>query len=918
MSHIGNNSAAAPMNSLRRRRAVAARLAANCVSQAEAKAMDEATPRPVFLKDYRPPDYLVDQVELGFDLDPALSTVGARLSFRRNHDGAARPLILDGRGIELRRLGLDGEALAAGRYTVDAEHLTVAEVPDAFTLEVETPLRPGENTSLEGLYLSGGAFCTQCEAEGFRKITYFPDRPDVMARYDVTIRADAERYPVLLSNGNPVDAGTLPDGRHWARWQDPIPKPSYLFALVAGRLACVEDAFTTRSGRQVRLRFYVELGNQDRCGHAIGALKRAMAWDEEVFGLEYDLDVYMIVAVDAFNMGAMENKGLNIFNAKYVLAKPETATDADYADIEGVIAHEYFHNWTGNRVTCRDWFQLSLKEGLTVFRDQCFSADMRSAAVKRIQEVRALRGAQFPEDAGPMAHPVRHDSYIEINNFYTHTVYEKGAEVVRMMHRLLGAEGFHKGMQLYLRRHDGQAVTTDDFVAAMADATGADLAQFRRWYDQAGTPELEVTRRHDPELRTFTLEIRQSCPPTPGQRRKRPVHLPLAIGLLDRDGRELPLRLDGENAAKGTSRVLELRREVETFTFLDVDEPPVPSLLRGFSAPVKLNIELEHRELAFLMAHDTDPFNRWAAGQQYAVSLLMRLVADVRAGQPLSLDPGFVEAFRNTLTEDASDKAFVALALTLPDERYLAEQMPEIDVDAVHLARRYLERALASVLTHELTAAYRANMTPGPYSSAPGPAGRRSLKNRALAYLAAREDAGPGRALALEQSRRADNMTDTTAALALIADFEGPERAEALEAFHDRWRDQPLVVDKWFAIQARSRLPGTLDEVRQLTEHPAFDLNNPNRVRALIGAFATGNQRRFHDRDGAGYRFLADQVLRLDPRNPQVAARLVAPLGRHRRFDPVRQDAMRAELVRIRAHPGLSRDVYEIADKSLA
>jgi aminopeptidase N len=879
--------------------------------------MDKGTPQPIHLTDYRPPDYVVDRVDLTVDLDEEVSTIAARLALRRDHDDGPRPLVLDGQALELKSLRLDGAPLAATRYTVDAERLTIADVPERFTLEVETAVRPQDNTSLEGLYLSGGVFCTQCEAEGFRKITYFPDRPDVMARYGVTLRADLERCPVMLSNGNQVAGGRLKGGRHWLRWEDPHPKPSYLFALVAGRLACVDDTFTTRSGREVALRLYVEPGNEDKCDHALASLKRAMRWDEEVFGLEYDLDVYMIVAVSDFNMGAMENKGLNIFNAKYVLARPETATDADFADVEGVIGHEYFHNWTGNRITCRDWFQLSLKEGLTVFRDQLFSADMRSAAVKRILDVRALRAAQFQEDAGPMAHPVRPASYIEINNFYTHTVYDKGAEVVRMIHTLVGPRDFRRGMDHYVRRHDGMAVTTDDLVAAMADAAGVDLDQFRRWYDQAGTPELEVRRRYDAEARAFTLEVRQSCPPTPGQPDKRPFHIPLVVGLLGRDGRELPLRLSGENAAKGTTRVLELRGETEQFTFVDVPAAPVPSLLRGFSAPVKLRIDLDDGELAFLMAHDPDAFNRWEACQRYAVKLLMGLISDLRDGRTPAFDPGFIAAFHKTLTDDSLDPAFVALALTLPDEAYLAEQMDEIDVVAIHEARRRMRRTLAAALAGELVAVYRANATPGPYSFDPGPAGKRSLKNLCLAYLAAREDGGRGRGLVLRQFREADNMTDATAALSLIADVDGPERQQALAAFYAQWRDEPLVVDKWFAIQARSRLPGTLDAVRRLTDHPAFSLKNPNKVRALIGSFAFGNQRRFHDESGAGYRFLADQVLRLDAINPQVAARLLGPLARHRRFDPVRRQAMRAELRRIRAHPGRSPDVYEIVTKSL-
>jgi aminopeptidase N len=879
--------------------------------------MREAAPRTIRLEDYAPPDFLIDAVELDFDLAEDVTRVRARLTLRRNPERpASAPLVLDGQGLELLRVAIDGEALAPGRYQADEEHLTVADVPDAFTLETEVRIRPGENTALEGLYVSGPVLCTQCEAEGFRRITYYLDRPDVMARFTTTLTADRARYPVLLSNGNAVERAELPDGRHRVRWQDPFPKPCYLFALVAGDLVEVADTFTTRSGREVALRIYVEPQNADKCVHAMRSLQEAMRWDEEVFGREYDLDVYMIVAVDTFNMGAMENKGLNVFNSKYVLARPDTATDADFLGIQGVIAHEYFHNWTGNRVTCRDWFQLSLKEGLTVFRDQEFSADLGARAVKRIGDVRRLRTVQFAEDAGPMAHPVRPESYIEINNFYTPTVYEKGAEVIRMAHTLLGREGFRRGMDLYFARHDGQAVTIEDFLRAMEDANGADLGQFRLWYSQAGTPEVTVEDTYDPATRTCTLRLAQRVPPTPGQPEKRPMHVPIAMALLDPEGRELALRLEGEAEAGPTTRVLSLREAEQTFRFVDVPAPPVPSLLRGFSAPVRLVTEASDERLAFLMAHDADPFARWEAAQQLATRTLLGLVADQQAGRPLACPPHLVAAFARVLETSAADPAIAAETLTLPSESYLADQSAVADPGAVHEAREGLRRALAEALREPLLAAYRANQDSGPYRVEPGAIGRRSLKNLCLAYLAEVDDPAL-KALAPAQYRGADNMTDTIGALAVLANHDSPERVEALDDFYRRWRQDPLVVDKWLALQASSRLPGTLGEVRRLLTHPAFDLRNPNRVRALIGAFAHGNPARFHAPDGAGYAFLADQVLALDPLNPQVAARLLGAMSRWRRLEPARQQLVRAELERVLGREGLSKDTYEVASKSL-
>jgi aminopeptidase N len=882
--------------------------------------MDKSTPRAILLQDYAPPPFLVDEIDLEASLGEELTTVRSRLSARPNPAAAAggRALVLNGQDLRLVSISLDGRALSPSDYTLGSESLTLHDVPDRpFTIETVSALNPRENTSLEGLYVSGGMFCTQCEAEGFRKITWFPDRPDVMARYRTTIVADRARYPVLLSNGNLVGREDLPDGRHRAVWEDPFPKPSYLFALVAGDLAEVCDRFVTRSGRQVDLRLYVEHGNEDKVGHALDSLKRAMKWDEDVYGLEYDLDVFMIVAVGDFNMGAMENKGLNIFNTKYVLARPETATDADFLGVETVVAHEYFHNWTGNRVTCRDWFQLSLKEGLTVFRDQEFSSDMHSRPVKRISDVQRLRAAQFPEDAGPMAHPVRPESYIEINNFYTTTVYEKGAEVVRMIHTLLGPERFRKGMDLYFARHDGQAVTCEDFVAAMEDASGVDLGQFRRWYSQAGTPVVEASGQWDAAAQRYRLELRQSTPPTPGQPEKLPLHIPVAVGLVGRSGRELPLRLAGEAAPGATTRVLDLREAHQVFVFEDIPEEPVPSLLRGFSAPVRLKASYSDADLTFLMSYDGDAFNRWEAGQTLATRLLLGLVDDARQGRPLALAPGFAEAFARLLRDGADDPAFAAQAMVLPGEGYLAQQMEPIEVDAIHTAREFVRRSLAETLREPLLDTYRGLAGNAPFSTDAAAIGRRSLKNLALAYLMTLDEREMVE-LCLRQFDGATAMTDAIAALSLIADTDAPEREEVLERFYGRWKHEALVVDKWFAVQAASKRADTLDRVERLLGHPAFQIRNPNKVYALIGSFAGSNPVRFHDASGAGYRFLADRVLELDPLNPQVASRLVKMFARWRKYDRRRQDLMRAEIERIAARPGLSRDVYEIATKSLA
>ena len=872
-------------------------------------------PKAIYLKDYRVPDFLIDRVELHVQLAEEETLVSSTLGMRRNPDAADRsaPLRLDGEGLELRSLALDGEPLPAAGYATDPQGLTVHQVPTQFTLHSQVAIKPQENTALEGLYKSGSMFCTQCEAEGFRKITWFLDRPDVMARFTTVIEADRERYPVLLSNGNPVLREDLPNGRQRVRWEDPFPKPCYLFALVAGDLRHIEDSYTTASGREVTLRIYVEAENIAKCDHAMFSLKQAMAWDEQRYGREYDLGIYMIVAVNDFNMGAMENKGLNIFNSKFVLASPESATDQDFQGVEGVIAHEYFHNWTGNRITCRDWFQLSLKEGLTVFRDQEFSADMGSRAVKRIEDVRLLRAHQFAEDAGPMTHPVRPDSYIEINNFYTVTVYEKGAEVVRMQHLLLGPEAYRRATDLYFERFDGQAVTTDDFVSCMAEAGGRNLHQFKLWYSQAGTPELWVSDSYDAESQRYTLEARQSCPATPGQEVKQPLHIPIAVGLLEEQGRDLPLGLQQDaGSAVATTRLLELRDEQARFEFDAVPCRPVPSLLRGFSAPVKLHYDYSDRQLMFLMAHDSDGFTRWDAAQTLSQRILLRRIDDPEQPVP----QGFIDAFRKALLDGSADQALLAEILTLPSESYLGDQMREVEVDAIHDARETLKKILAETLYDDLNKIYAASRETGSYRPQAADIGRRRLKNLCLGYLMQLDDEA-GRQLCLDQYQAAHNMTDTIVALGLLAASEAPRRAQALEDFYQRWKDDALVLDKWFTVQAMSPRQDTLQRMQALTGHAAFSITNPNRVRSLVGAFCSGNPVRFHDPSGAGYRFLAERVLELDPLNPQVAARMLRIMSRWRRYDPARRELMRAQLERVLAAKTLSRDVYEIASKSL-
>lgn len=878
-----------------------------------------ATPQVHYRRDYTPTPFLIETIDLEFFLEDEDTLVRATLSVRRNPDSKATgaDLVLDGEELTHVGVKLDGEALESDRYSVDETSLTILSPPAEFQLQTEVRINPRGNTALSGLYKTGANYCTQCEAEGFRRITWYLDRPDVMAKFTTYIEGDKAANPVMLSNGNCIGKGELDGGRHWARWEDPFKKPSYLFALVAGQLSCHADSFKTMSGRDVKLEIYVEPQNIEKCAHAMDSLKKSMKWDEETFGLEYDLDQFMIVAVDDFNMGAMENKGLNVFNSSCVLANPATATDANYLSIEAVVAHEYFHNWTGNRVTCRDWFQLTLKEGLTVFRDQQFSSDMNSAAVERIGNVRGLRGRQFSEDAGPMAHPIRPESYIEMNNFYTSTVYEKGSEVIRMYHTLLGAEGFRKGMDLYFERHDGQAVTCDDFRAAMSDANGVDLEQFERWYLQGGTPRLKVTSKYDPAAKTFALTLAQSCPATPDMRDKEPFYVPVAVGLIDPDGKPVALQLEGESEAGETTCVLVLDQAEQTFTFVGLDQEPVASVLRDFSAPMIVEYDRPASDYAFLMANDEDPFNRWDAGQQYATDLLLEGIAKHRAGESWELPAAFVEALEKTLDDPRLDRSLKTMALTLPGEEWLAERMEVADPVAVHAVRTRARQQIARALRSKFQSAYEDNQTPGAYEFNVEDVGKRSLANASLSYIASLEDADSIE-LCVERYRSANNMTDSIAALYCLANIEGKEREDALSSFYEKWKHEPLVLNKWFTVQATCDIPDVTARVEALLQHPDFTMKNPNRARSLIGAFAAGNPAAFHAEDGSGYRFVAQRVIEMDSINPQIASRLVDPLLRWRRVDESRQEMLKTELRKISETPGLSKDVFEKVSKALA
>lgn len=885
------------------------------------------SPREKFLKDYKEPDYLFDTVNLHFVLREEHTIVHSMISVHHRVAGVRTSLVLDGDDLRLLSIKVNGHDVKEEGYSLTGHHLVLLNPPSTdFTLEISTEIEPQKNTSLEGLYKSSGNFCTQCEAEGFRKITFFQDRPDVMAKFTTRMEADKELYPVLLSNGNLIAQGDVPGGRHYAVWEDPFKKPCYLFALVAGQLVSRDDVFTTCSGRDVTLRIWTPEQDVSKTAHAMYSLKTAMKWDEEVFGREYDLDLFNIVAVPDFNMGAMENKSLNIFNSKLVVASPETATDADYAAILGVIGHEYFHNWTGNRVTCRDWFQLSLKEGLTVFRDQEFSSDMGCRGVKRIADVVRLRVSQFPQDAGPMAHPVRPHSYIKMDNFYTVTVYEKGAEVVRMYQTLLGKQGFRKGMDLYFQRHDGQAVTCEDFFAAMQDANDAKLSNFLLWYAQAGTPLLTVHSSYDSMNHTFRLKCRQEIPATPGQPTKEPMVIPLAVGLLDSQGQDLPLSsfYDGESLKllkneigdAPTTAVIVVDKAEQEFVFMDVPEQPVPSLLRNFSAPVRLNSDLSDENHLFLFAHDSDEINRWEAGQSVARKLILDLVSSWQRGEKQTLDSAFVNGLRSILCDSTLDKEFISKAITLPAETELMDLMSIADPDAVHAVRLFVRKEIALQLYQEFLAAVNENRSNELYTFNHESMARRALKNTAIAYLASLNETETTE-LALNEYKRSTNMTEQYAALAALAQNPGDLRNEVLSDFYEKWKGDALVVNKWLALQAMSDIPGNVDNVKKLLEHPAFDIRNPNKVYSLVGGFC-GSAINFHAKDGSGYQLIGDLVLQLDKLNPQVASRVVTSLSRWKRFDSCRQENAKAQLERIVKAEGLSDNVYEIASKSLS
>ncbi|MBE9526980.1 MAG: aminopeptidase N [Proteobacteria bacterium] len=883
----------------------------------------------IYLKDYQPPAFFIKTTELFFELETQLENnneaneqevvtiVRSRLEFIRNNtiDESKSSLRLHGQSLQLKSIMLDGQRLSDQDYQRDEEKLTIHSVPDSFVLEIETWIKPEENKALEGLYQSSGNFCTQCEAQGFRHITYYLDQPDVMSTFTTSITADKTKYPVLLSNGNLVEQAELDNNKHFAKWHDPFKKPAYLFALVAGNLVKIEDTYTTVSGKAVVLQIFVEKQNAQKCEHAMNSLKKSMQWDEQTFGLEYDLDIYMIVAVEDFNMGAMENKGLNVFNAKYVLAEPDTATDNDYEGIEAVIGHEYFHNWTGNRVTCRDWFQLSLKEGLTVFRDQEFTSDMQSRAVKRIDDVRILRAHQFAEDASPMAHPIRPAQYMQINNFYTVTVYNKGAEVIRMIHTVLGKENFRKGMDLYFQRHDGQAVTTEDFVAAMSDASQIDLSGFSSWYNQAGTPKVIVDGHYQADEQKFVLELKQQCEltayetlNTPDKKVKDPFYIPIKVGLLDRQGNTI------------IEKTLSLTRESQSFVFENIKEEPILSILRDFSAPVNLeyssskSAEAITNDRAFLMAHDTDPFNRWEAGQQLASQLILDAVNSNADFNPENLKK-FLYAYEQILNDKSLDNALKTQALTLPGESYLLEQLDVADVDAVFASRKQLKLIIYKQLKALFEEKYQELQTNKKYQFNAQDSGNRSLRNICLAYLMAEGDEAAS-LLGYKHFSTADNMTDSISALGLLAHIDSEYSEKALAEFEQRWSNDPLVMDKWFIVQATAQHDNALEKVKQLMNHPCFDLKNPNKVRSLIGAFASMNLKAYHNSNGLAYQFVMDQILALDKFNPQIAARLVKGFSRWKRYNETRQQLMQTQLQRA-VNETLSKDVFEIVSKSL-
>ena len=891
--------------------------------------MKDAEPRAIFLKDYQVPDFLIDKTHLHVVLHPTKTRVASDLLIRRNPDTSGNdcPLVLHGQEIDLQTVSIDGRQLNDNEYAVGAETLTIFSVPTQCTLSVVGFIAPVENSSLEGLYKSRSMYCTQCEAEGFRKITYFLDRPDVLSEFTTTVVADKTEFPVLLSNGNPIKSGDLDDNMHFVTWHDPFLKPAYLFALVGGDLAHIQDTFTTCTGREIDLKIYVEEKDLDKCAHAMASLKSSMRWDEEVYGREYDLDIFMIVAVDDFNMGAMENKGLNIFNTSCVLAKAETTTDAGFQRVEAVVAHEYFHNWSGNRVTCRDWFQLSLKEGFTVFRDAEFSADMGSRTVKRVEDAKLLRALQFAEDAGPMAHPVQPASFIEISNFYTLTVYEKGAEVVRMIHTLLGAETFRKGSDLYFDKNDGRAATIDDFVGAMEAVSGRDLSRFMSWYHQAGTPKVAVTEQYLPEQKQYTLTFKQSCPTTPeaSQEEKLPYLIPVAMGLIGTNG-PLPLAVDNEqslriNKQSNTHWVIEITEPDQTIVFSGVEEKPVPSLMRGFSAPVKMQFDYQRQDLLLLMTKDEDGFNRWDACQQLSVSIIHQVQQQIAEGLAIVVDQSLAQALEALVSDQHLDPAMVALMLTLPSEVYLAEIASVVDVDTIHQAREAVKKVLADSLKTSLEQRYSSLPCYTEYQANAVQIAVRSLKNCCLSYLVSTGD-DKWVAAAAEQFNQATNMTDQFAALScmVMAETEVGQQAaqKALASFYEQWQDEALVVNQWFSVQAMKPGSETINTVRELMQHPAFTLKNPNKVRGLIGAFTNNNPVSFHSANGRGYTLLGEIVETLNSTNPQIASRMLGPLTKWRKYDENRQALMKAELQRLKQLPNLSKDVYEVIAKSLA
>lgn len=874
-------------------------------------------PQPIFLKDYQPPVYFIDVIDLNFELNEEFTLVKSHLKIRHNRSSQqkGKALILNGEELTLESLKLNGQLLSKEQYELTDKLLIVHTVPDKFELEIITKIYPQNNTALTGLYRSGKTYCTQCESEGFRRITYFIDQPDILTRYSTTISADESRYPILLSNGNLVASGKLENGRHWVKWEDPFKKPSYLFALVAGDFDLLEDQFVTQSGREIQLRIYIERGYRDQGHHTMYALKEAMRWDEKAYGREYDLDTYMIVAISDFNMGAMENKGLNIFNTKFVLAKPATATDTDYIHILSVVGHEYFHNWSGNRVTCRDWFQLSLKEGLTIFRDQSFTEETLSKTVMRIHEVNTLREVQFPEDAGPLAHPVRPDSYIEINNFYTTTVYNKGAEVLRMLQTILGKSLFRKGMDLYFARHDGHAVTIEDYLKSMEDVSGRDLSQFGLWYTQAGTPSISIDDDYDAQKKLYTLSVSQTCPPTPGQVEKKPFHIPIRMGLLDQDGKEFLLHVNDQPSE--TEKVLHLTQASQIFQFQNISSRPIPSLFRHFSAPVKLNYSYSDADLLFLFKHDEDLFNRWEAGQKYALRVMLNLIQDHQQDKILRVPTELTDMYEYILRNEEQDKFLTAEMLLLPSEKYIGEQMKVVDIDAIYEVREFLLTAIAQQLQSLFLDLYqRYHDTSGIYHFSMEHVGRRQLKNRSLTYLMLLPQYTDLGMQQFETSIKC-NMTDTQTALTALTNIDSPLRTKALNQFYEIWKQDSLVIDKWFAIQAATKLPFALNQVKKLLRHEAFDIKNPNKVYALIGTFGHRNPIHFHAKSGEGYAFLRETIQQLDRLNPQVASRMLTPLTTWRRYDKERQALMQEQLELLLQDKKLSMDLYEQVTKSL-